>query len=118
MSFLPTYLNHLAPVLREDLIRLGRKNDGGYVIPRYVFKECDTLLSLGICDDWSFDLQFKEHLPEITIHAYDHTTSRRQMEREKNSQFRKLFKGLKVMIPFFPYMRHTFKNGFEVALNR
>ena len=93
MSFLPTYLNHLAPVLREDLIRLGRKNDGGYVIPRYVFKECDTLLSLGICDDWSFDLQFKEHLPEITIHAYDHTTSRRQMEREKNSQFRKLFKG-------------------------
>ncbi len=93
MPYLPTPLNHLAPVLREDLIRLGRKNDGGYVIPRCVFQQCDALLSLGICDDWSFDAQFKAHLPNAMIHAYDHTTSRRQLMREKNSQMRKLFKG-------------------------
>lgn len=93
MAFLPTHLNHLAPVIRDDLIRLGRKNDGGYVIPRCVFQECDALLSLGICNDWSFDIQFKECLPNAIVHAYDHTTWRGQMVREKNSQLRKFFKG-------------------------
>ena len=92
LSFLPNHLNHLAPIIYPNLIWLGRKNDGGYVIPMDAVTKCDGLISLGICDDWSFDEQFKGFNPSIQIHAYDHTTSRDQMARQRNSAFRKFLK--------------------------
>jgi hypothetical protein len=92
MSFLPNHLNHLAPIIYPNLIRLGRKNDGGYVIPKDAVTKCDGLISLGICDDWSFDKEFKALNPSIQIHAYDHTTSRDKIARQRNSAFRKFLK--------------------------
>ena len=38
----------LKPIEVENLIRIGRENDGGYVIPQSVFELCDGLLSYGI----------------------------------------------------------------------
>ena len=38
----------LKPIETSDLIRIGRANDGGYVIPKKVFIMCDGLLSYGI----------------------------------------------------------------------
>lgn len=72
---LPPELNFLAPFVVDEMIRVGKPNDGGYVIPRSSTLEVDTLVSLGVSTDWSFDQHFKRLNPHIQIHAYDHTIS-------------------------------------------
>jgi len=39
----------------EDLIRLGKDNDGGYLVTRSSILKATVLVSLGINDDWSFE---------------------------------------------------------------
>ncbi len=41
-----------------ELIRLGRENDGGYVVPELALKAADVLLGYGIADDISFEEEF------------------------------------------------------------
>jgi hypothetical protein len=72
---LPTELNFLAPFVVDEMVRVGKLNDGGYVIPKSSTLEVDTLISLGVSTDWSFDQHFKRLNPQIEIHAYDHTIS-------------------------------------------
>ena len=74
---IPSQLNFLAPSVFDHLIRLGRKNDGGYVVPQLILEETEFLLSLGISDDWSFDEHFLSLRPHLRVHAYDHTISKK-----------------------------------------
>ena len=48
----------LLPIEIDDLVRIGRDNDGGYVLPQRIFNFCDGLLSYGINKDWSFERIF------------------------------------------------------------
>ena len=54
----------------KDLIRVGKDNDGGYLISKKDLLKSDFLLSLGICDDWSFEKDFINK-NKIPLHAYD-----------------------------------------------
>ena len=63
----------LRPIESTDLIRIGRSNDGGYVIPGKIFSLCDGLLSYGINKDWSFEKDFWKKNPNAIIHCYDHS---------------------------------------------
>ena len=42
----------------NDLIRLGRMKDGGYVIPKRLTKKSIAMISCGISTDWSFENDF------------------------------------------------------------
>jgi hypothetical protein len=69
----------------DNLIRLGRDWDGGYVISREQIQETETLLSFGINDDWSFEIDF-EKAKHIKIMAFDYSVSWKSgMENIKNS---------------------------------
>ena len=47
------------PKKNYDLIRLGRNNDGGYLVEKNSIKNSKTLISFGIGNDWSFEAHFK-----------------------------------------------------------
>ena len=64
---------NIHPVQCEDLIRIGKENDGGYVISNKIIKLSNILLSYGINKDWSFEKDFKNKNPDIKIECYDHT---------------------------------------------
>jgi hypothetical protein len=49
----------LIPRSRHDLIRLGLRRDGGYVVPAAAVERTAVLLSLGIGRDWSFEKAFR-----------------------------------------------------------
>ena len=68
-------LKNLRPIHVDNLVRIGRPNDGGYVIPKTVFKLCDGLLSFGINKDWSFEKDFSKRNPKATIHCYDYSVN-------------------------------------------
>ncbi len=59
---LPSFLSHCQA---NDLIRLGKDNDGGYIISRTDLIASDFLIGLGLSDDWSFEAEFikKNNVP-------------------------------------------------------
>tara|TARA_A100001035_G_scaffold279643_2_gene281693 strand:+ start:1768 stop:2595 length:828 start_codon:yes stop_codon:yes gene_type:complete len=50
--------NFLRCIPCEDLIRLGRNKDGGYVIPKRLLRESVAMISGGVFTDWSFEKDF------------------------------------------------------------
>ena len=62
---------YLKPINYEGLIRLGRKNDGGYVVAKQDVLKSKTLISLGINDDWSFEESFFSLNNKIKIYCFD-----------------------------------------------
>jgi hypothetical protein len=65
----------LRPLALSDLIRVGRDNDGGYVVPNRIISESDFLVSLGVFDDWSFERFCLCINPNMKVHSYDYTVS-------------------------------------------
>ena len=54
----------------EDLTRVGKNNDGGYLISKNDMNKSDILISLGIFDDISFEQEFIKN-NDIELMAYD-----------------------------------------------
>lgn len=78
---IPREMNFIAPIAVDDMIRIGREHDGGYVVPRLAAKQADFLASFGLSEDWSFDEHFRDLNPSAQIHAYDHSISRKLFAR-------------------------------------
>jgi hypothetical protein len=84
----------LKPVALDDLIRVGSKHDGGYVLPRRAIAATDILLSFGINDDWRFEEEFLhtreslQNLPRSAkknpcqLFAFDASVSAAKLRRE------------------------------------
>jgi len=64
----------LKPYLVNDLVRLG-SNDGGYVISQKIIENTKTLLTFGVFDEFSFEIDFKKKKPNLKIICYDHTVT-------------------------------------------
>ena len=60
MFFINNLPKSLKPKFKFDLIRVGRNNDGGYLLGLNTLKNTKILISLGINDDWSFERHFYE----------------------------------------------------------
>jgi len=57
-------------MMKNKKIRVGNLGDGGYVLPECVMS-CDSVLSIGIGHDVSFDLELANK--GMTIYQFDHT---------------------------------------------
>jgi hypothetical protein len=64
----------LRPSQASDLIRLGSKTDGGYVVRKADVLASDGLISIGIDRNWKFERQFFRLKP-VPVHAYDGCTN-------------------------------------------
>ena len=66
--------NFLKPyfIKKEELVRLGSVDDGGYVLPIKDTKSTDVLISLGISDNWDFEKDFVK-LSKAKVIAYDYS---------------------------------------------
>jgi len=61
----------LKPQHNYDLIRIGRDNDGGYLVEKKSLENAESLISLGINDDWSFEEDFLKKNKNINIKCFD-----------------------------------------------
>ncbi len=57
----------------QNRVRLGRQNDGGYVILGKGKEDYEILLSFGISNDVSFELDFSKMYPNCKIYCFDPT---------------------------------------------
>lgn len=79
---LPQNLNYLSPFVVENLTRVGRDFDGGYILPDDVIPKADCLISMGLSNDWSFEIECKIINPIIEIHAFDFSISKRKFVKK------------------------------------
>ena len=67
--------NCLIPKYKAKLIRFGSEYDGGYLINENDIKNSDTLISLGIHDDWEFENEIYKNSKIKNIVLFDPETS-------------------------------------------
>ena len=79
---IPPELNFLAPIAVDDLVRIGRNHDGGYLIRQSTIDQIGFLLSFGISNDWSFERQLLRLDPGLRLHAYDHSVDVEVLRRK------------------------------------
>ena len=92
-EFKPKYL--------YDLIRLGRNNDGGYLIGKNSVLDSSALISFGINDDCSFEKEFK-NLHNIDVLCFDHDIGIKFWFKKFRKALRKSFIGeIKLLKDFF-----------------
>ena len=66
------FLKIFQPYFCEDIVRLGKDNDGGYLVNKQDILKTKKLLSLGVGDDYSFEKDFMA-LNDCPIVAFDGT---------------------------------------------
>ena len=73
--------NFLRPIQNNNLVRLGPKMDGGYVVDSNIIENCRTLISFGLGEysggnkPWSFELDSIKKNNKILISVYDHSVN-------------------------------------------
>jgi hypothetical protein len=65
----------LLPIKVNDLIRIGNKFDGGYVINKSIFKKTKQLVTFGLFDEFSFEQDLKKKIPKLEVFVFDHTVN-------------------------------------------
>jgi hypothetical protein len=103
MGHLPGFMAFKAT---RDLIRVGRDNDGGYLVSASDIKAADALVALGINDDWSFESDFLK-LNKVPVYAYDGSIgSKIFLKKFTRSLFRlKLKNSINEFITWLQYKR-------------
>tara|TARA_B100001287_G_scaffold123524_1_gene104086 strand:- start:1320 stop:2033 length:714 start_codon:yes stop_codon:yes gene_type:complete len=69
---LPTFL---VPTYKTKLLRFGSKFDGGYLLNEIDISKSDTLISLGIHENWDFEKELYEKYKFKNIVLFDPETS-------------------------------------------
>lgn len=62
--------NIFKPKNNYSLIRIGRSNDGGYLLTEQSLKKTKALISFGIFDDCSFEFDFTK-IKDVNSYCYD-----------------------------------------------
>jgi hypothetical protein len=59
-----------------EKIRIGNNYDGGYIGYKEICEKTKNVVSIGVEDNVSFDLDFVSKFPQANVHLYDHTVDR------------------------------------------
>ena len=59
----------------SNLVRIGPKTDGGYIIDKRILNKTNILITCGLNDDWEFERSFFKKKPNTKIIAFDHTVN-------------------------------------------
>jgi len=102
----------LKPNKKFELIRLGAKNDGGYLVEINSLKSADYLISLGVSTEWSFEKEFIQH-NKLKFKAYDGSINKDFWKNWKKRSIKKLFRFS--FKDFFQYLK--IKKAFSFFFN-
>jgi hypothetical protein len=82
--------NTFYPKFSPELLRLGRDNDGGYVISSTSISDTQMILGLGLSDDWSFEEDMARRTGAEVV-CVDHTVHSEFWRRKAILAFMKMF---------------------------
>lgn len=78
----------LQPYKTDELVRLGAKADGGYVLDKKAIQSAKFLLSCGVNEDWTFEENFCA-LNDVPVVALDGSVGEEYFKTQVRSTFKK-----------------------------
>ena len=69
------------PKLLFSMVRIGKKNDGGYLVGTNSLLSSKTLITFGIKNDWSFELDFIKANNNLKVICFDNQLNFRLLLR-------------------------------------
>ena len=90
------------PKFNYDLIRIGSKHDGGYLIEKSSMQKSQFLFSFGVSTNWEFEKEFINKT-NINFVAFDGSMDKKFWENEKKLAIIKLKK-----LSFSKFLRYFF----------
>ena len=107
-----TFPKNFKPSKKFDLMRLGKDNDGGYLVGKKTVLKSKSLVSFGIGDDCSFEKDFLEFNDKVNIYCYDrHPLNKNYFIKEIIKSFVVLdFKNINHILKVRKDYKKTFKN--------
>ena len=78
------------PRFSYNLLRIGSRHDGGYLVEKNSLLTAKSLLSFGISDNWEFEKHFL-NTNRIPLKAFDHTIDLLVLFRNVITAFVKIF---------------------------
>ncbi|WGK69044.1 hypothetical protein P0082_11260 [Candidatus Haliotispira prima] len=88
-----TLPKELRPEHPENLIRIGARGDGGYVLPASVLAATEVLVTYGIAADYSFEQEFQKRSGARVV-AYDESTLGHFADTNFHDRFFQFFNGV------------------------
>ena len=73
---LPKYLKPFH-IDNENLVRIGPKLDGGYILDKRIVHITKKIITCGLNDDWEFEKHFSKINSSCEVLAYDHTVNKK-----------------------------------------
>ena len=95
-------LKDFQPFNYDKLVRRGSTNDGGYLIPEDI--SANFLISLGLGDDWKFELDLIKHKQVSKFIVFDHSVTLLNLLRillNRKRKFKAFFYRAIVLIRYF-----------------
>jgi len=100
----------LKPKYEYDLIRIGSRNDGGYLIEKNSLFESEFLLSFGISTDWSFEKEFIGR-NNVNLKCFDGsiddlywlTWKNKAIKKALRFSFKEIYKYYKIKLSFHKF---------------
>jgi hypothetical protein len=97
---------------KQNLLRVGPKKDGGYIIDQRVIKKSTTVITCGLNDDWEFEKHYLKINSKSNIIAYDHTVNKKFWKMRFKKDFLALIMLKKISInkilDVFKYVDYKF----------
>jgi len=97
----------LKPKKNYDLVRIGRDNDGGYLVSKKTILESNYLISFGILDDTSFESDFLK-VNNIPVICFDHTINKSYWKKRFFNDI-----GAAIYNLNFKFIKNTINRYFE-----
>ena len=122
LIYLPSFLN---PIKFDDLIRIGKQNDGGYIVRRQDVVEAENLISLGVSFDWTFEKEFSKINKKIKLKTYDGSTGFKYFRKSSKTRLKnflknpnklnlqRLYQRLKVTLDFCIFFRFNLSSQYK-----
>ena len=100
----------LKPKYEYDLIRIGSRNDGGYLIEKNSLFDSEFLLSFGISTDWSFEKEFIRK-NNVNLKCFDGsiddlywlTWKNKAIKKALRFSFKEIYKYYKIKLSFHKF---------------
>ena len=92
MRTLPLEYHFLTPFKSSNLLRLGIEKDGGYIVDQKILKNSDFLISFGMADEYSFEIDFLQFNKNNKLIIYDFSISHFHYFKEIIKNLRRIIK--------------------------
>lgn len=85
-------LESVRPNFFDDLVRIGRDMDGGYLVNERSVRCSHHLISFGVGNDWSFEASFFERKQNLKVVCFDYSVSRTFFLHKAVDSFKDIFR--------------------------